>query len=64
MKNYFKYFFTFLVLAMPIMGCSDLQEDPRSQLNPDERNLDLETVETTIAGAYGHLDARAFMSRA
>ena len=64
MKNYFKYFFTFLVLAMPIMGCSDLVEDPRSQLSPEERSLDLESVETTIAGAYGHLDARAFMSRA
>jgi len=29
-----------------------------------ERVLDLETVETTIAGGFGHLDARAFMSRA
>ena len=58
----FKYLFLF-ILGFSIVGCSDLEEDARSQLEPDERVLDLETVETTIAGAYGHLDARAFMSR-
>ena len=62
MKMY-KYLFT-LMLALSVVGCSDLEEDARSQLEPDERNLNLETIETTIAGAYGHLDARAFMSRA
>lgn len=62
MKMY-KYLFT-LMLAFSVVGCSDLEEDARSQLEPDERNLNLETIETTIAGAYGHLDARAFMSRA
>ena len=62
MKLY-KYLFT-LILALAAVGCSDLEEDARSQLEPEERNLDLETIETTIAGAYGHLDARAFMSRA
>ena len=62
MKNY-KFLFT-LVLCFTMFSCSDLDEDPRSQLNPDERILDLETVETTIAGAYGHLSARAFLSRA
>ena len=61
--KFFKYLFTF-VLAVSVLGCSDLEEDARSQLEPDERSLDLETVETTLAGAYGHLDARAFMSRA
>ena len=59
----FKYLFT-LVLALSVVGCSDLEENAISQLEPDERELDLETVETTIAGAYGHLDARAFLSRA
>jgi len=62
MKIY-TYLFT-LVLALTVVGCSDLEEDARSQLEPQERNLNLETIETTIAGAYGHLDARAFMSRA
>ncbi len=47
-----------------VIGCSDLEENALSQLEPDERSLDLQTVETTIAGAYGHLSARAFMSRA
>ncbi len=61
MKNY-KYLFA-LVIGFTMLGCSDLEEDARSQLNPDERVLDLQTVETTIAGAYGHLSARAFMSR-
>ncbi len=59
----YKFLFT-LILAFLVVGCSDLEEDPRSQLTPDERDLNLESVETTIAGAYGHLDARAFMSRA
>lgn len=62
MKMY-KRFFT-LALGLVIFGCSDLVENPLSQLEPDERSLDVETVETTISGAYGHLSARAFMSRA
>lgn len=62
MKMY-KHIFI-LALCLPILGCSDLVENPLSQLEPDERSLDVETVETTIAGAYGHLSARAFMSRA
>ncbi len=62
MKN-FKYLFTILI-GLTIIGCSNLEEDARSQLEPDERDVNLETVETTIAGAYGHLSARAFMSRA
>jgi len=61
MKKY-KYLFT-LVLGLSIVGCSDLEENAISQLNPDERVVDLATVETTVAGAYGHLSARAFMSR-
>ena len=61
MKNY-KLLFT-LILGLSIVGCSDLDEDAKSQLEPDERTVSLETVETTVAGAYGHLDARAFMSR-
>ena len=62
MKN-FKYFLI-LMLGLLIWGCSDLEEDAFSQLEPDERIVDLQTVETTLAGAYGHLSARAFMSRA
>ena len=61
MKNYI--FLFALILGFSLMGCSDLEEDARNQLEPDERTVDLETVETTISGAYGHLDARAFMSR-
>jgi len=62
MKNY-KYLFA-LVFCFSVMGCSDLEENAVSQLEPDEREVNLETVETTLAGAYGHLSARAFMSRA
>ena len=61
MKKY--KFLLILFLGFTIIGCSNLEEDALSQLEPGERVLDLETVETTIAGAYGHLDARAFMSR-
>ena len=62
----FKCFFVLLLglSILSIAGCSKLEEDALSQLEPDERTVDLQTVETTIAGAYGHLTARAFMSRA
>lgn len=62
MKKY-KFLIAF-VFGLSIIACSNLEEDALSQLEPDERVLNLETVETTIAGAYGHLDARAFISRA
>ncbi len=58
----YKYFFA-TVFALALIGCSDLEEDARSQLEPNERSVNLESVETTIAGAYGHLDARAMHSR-
>lgn len=61
MKKY-KYLFT-LILGLSIVGCSNLEENALSQLEPDERTVDLVTVETTIAGAYGNLSARAFLSR-
>lgn len=61
MKN-IKILFT-LVLGLSVAACSDLEENAISQLNPDERSIDLATVETTINGAYGNLTARAFMSR-
>ncbi|SEQ00947.1 RagB/SusD family nutrient uptake outer membrane protein [Neolewinella agarilytica] len=52
-----------LILASSVFACSDLEENAISQLNPDERDIDLATVETTINGAYGNLSARAFLSR-
>jgi len=52
-----------LLLAFSLVECSNLEENAISQLEPDERSVNLETVETTIAGAFGHLDARAFLSR-
>ena len=58
----FKYLFA-LVLSFSIVGCSDLEENAISQLEPHERFVDLATVETTVAGAYGNLSARAFLSR-
>ena len=61
MKKYL-YLLT-LIFGFSLIGCSDLIEDPKSDLNPDERVVDLETVETTVSGAYANLTARAFMSR-
>ena len=62
MKMY-KYLFTLIIVGFSIVGCSDLQEDARSQLEPGERSVDLATVETTVAGSYANLGARAFLSR-
>ncbi|MEL7162304.1 MAG: RagB/SusD family nutrient uptake outer membrane protein, partial [Bacteroidota bacterium] len=61
MKN-IKFLFT-LILGLSVATCSDLEENAISQLNPSEREVALETVETTINGAYGNLSARAFLSR-
>ncbi|WP_020534341.1 RagB/SusD family nutrient uptake outer membrane protein [Lewinella cohaerens] len=61
MKAY-KYLFA-LILGLSMVACSDLEENAISELEPDERVVDLQTVETTIAGAYGNLSARAFLSR-
>lgn len=61
MKKY-NYLLT-LVLGLFLISCSDLEEDAISQLEPDERVVDLATVETTVAGAYSNLAARAFLSR-
>lgn len=52
-----------LIFGLTLVACSDLEENPLSDLNPDERVVDLATVETTVAGAYGNLTARAFLSR-
>lgn len=61
MKTY-KYLIA-IMLGFSMAACSDLEEDARSQLEPSERVVDLETVETTVAGAYSNLAARAFLSR-
>jgi hypothetical protein len=61
MKKY-NYLLT-LVLGLSMFACSTLEEDAISLLEPDERVVDLPTVETTVAGAYGNLSARAFLSR-
>ncbi|NJB87108.1 tetratricopeptide (TPR) repeat protein [Lewinella marina] len=53
-----------LLFGLSIIACSDLEEDAISLLEPDERVVDLATVETTVAGAYSNLAARAFLSRA
>lgn len=52
-----------LILGFSIPSCSNLEENAISQLEPNERSIDLPTVETTVNGAYGNLTARAFLSR-
>ena len=49
-----------LILGLSVVGCSDLEENAISQLEPSERVVNLETVETTLAGAYAQTSARAF----
>ncbi|OAV43879.1 RagB/SusD family nutrient uptake outer membrane protein [Lewinella sp. 4G2] len=61
MKAY--HYLLALVLGLSFTGCSDLEENAISQLEPSERVVDRATVETTIAGAYSNLAARAFLSR-
>lgn len=61
MKTY-KYLLA-LALGLAMVGCSDLEENAISELEPSERIVDLQTVETTVAGAYANLAARAFLSR-
>ena len=60
MKN-LKYLFFLLVL--PILGCSDLEEEPNSLLAPDSFYTSLDEVQTTINGAYGNMAEEAFWGR-
>lgn len=56
-------YLSILLLGLFMVSCSTLEEDALSQLEPNERVVDRATVETTVAGAYGNLSARAFLSR-
>ncbi|MEL0652105.1 RagB/SusD family nutrient uptake outer membrane protein [Algibacter sp. TI.3.09] len=59
------YKYLFLLVGLSIMGCSDLEENPITELSPDSyfSNLSLEQVEGFVAGSYGHMVHRNFMSR-
>ncbi len=59
----FKYLI--LLMGLSIMGCSDLEEHPITELSPDSyfSTLSLEQVEGFVAGAYAHMVHRNFMSR-
>ena len=63
MKNY-KIILT-LLLGFSIVGCSDLEENPVSQLSPESyfAALSLTEVDGFVAGSYAHMHHRNFMSR-
>ena len=54
-----------LLIGISITGCSDLEENPITQLSPDSYfgDLSLEQVEGFVAGSYAHMHHRNFMSR-
>ncbi|APY11661.1 RagB/SusD family nutrient uptake outer membrane protein [Seonamhaeicola sp. S2-3] len=60
MKN-LKYIF--LLMVLPILGCSDLEEEPVSVLSPDGFFNSIQDVQTAINGAYGNLSEEAFWGR-
>lgn len=59
-----KYLFL-LMIGLSIMGCSDLDEDPITELSPDSyfSSLSIQQVEGFVAGSYAHMHHRNFMSR-
>ncbi len=60
MKN-LKYLI--LLLVLPIMGCSDLEEEPISLLSPNGFFQSVEDVQTVINGSYGNMAEEAFWGR-
>ena len=56
---------TLLLMGVSIIGCSDLEEDPITELSPSSyfNSLSLEQVEGFTSGAYAHMVHRNFMSR-
>ncbi|WP_396600586.1 RagB/SusD family nutrient uptake outer membrane protein [Algibacter sp. R77976] len=60
MKN-IKYLF--LLLVLPIIGCSDLEEEPVSVLSPDGFFQSIQDVQTAINGSYGNMATEAFWGR-
>lgn len=63
MKTYKLLFL--LVSSLSILGCSDLEEEPLTELSPASyfSSLSLEQVEGFTKGAYDHMLHRNFMSR-
>ncbi|GAA3638028.1 RagB/SusD family nutrient uptake outer membrane protein [Flavivirga jejuensis] len=66
MKNMKTYKYIFILLAsLSIVGCSDLEEEPITQLDPESyfETLGLEQIEGFVNGAYAHMHHRNFLSR-
>lgn len=63
MKTYKLLFL--LVSSLSILGCTDLEENPVTELSPDSyfKSLSLTEVEGFVAGSYAHMHHRNFMSR-
>ena len=61
MKTY-KYIFI-LMVSLSFLGCSDLEEEPKTQLNPENyfSTLGLAQIEGFVNGAYAHMHHRNFM---
>ncbi|WP_067150989.1 RagB/SusD family nutrient uptake outer membrane protein [Pseudotamlana agarivorans] len=59
------YKYLLVLIGFSILGCSDLEEDPKSQISPDDyfSNLSLDQVEGFVSGAYVHMHHRNFLSR-
>lgn len=55
--------FLFLLVILPIIGCSDLEEEPVSLLSPDGFFKSTQDVQTAINGAYGNMAEEAFWGR-
>ena len=55
----------FLLIGLSMIVCSDLEEDPITELSPTSyfSSLSLEQVEGFTSGAYAHMVHRNFMSR-
>lgn len=52
-----------LLLVLPIIGCSDLEEEPISELSPNGFFKSVQDVQTGINGCYGNMATEAFWGR-
>ncbi|WP_166963811.1 RagB/SusD family nutrient uptake outer membrane protein [Yeosuana marina] len=56
-------YFLFLILTIPFVACSDLQEEPIGLLSPEGFFKSPQDVQTAVNGAYGNMATEAFWGR-
>lgn len=58
-----KFKYIFLLIGLSIIGCSDLEENPVSQLSPEGFFSSTNDIQTAVNATYGHMIQEQFWGR-